>query len=93
MGLLIILATATFLCTEMKARLKLCYVKAEMHLDDFILQNLPGDNSISFALRSLCKLNVLKGEKRLCFKRVLQFSSGLLGDELHVLKIQGGHLQ
>lgn len=70
----------------MKARLKLCYVKAEMHLDDFILQNLPGDNSISFALRSLCKLNVLKGEKRLCFKRVLQFSSGLLGDEMSVLK-------
>lgn len=64
MGLLIILATATFLYTKIKARLKLCYVKAEMHLDDFILQKLPRDIHISFPSRRLCRLNVLKGEKK-----------------------------
>lgn len=37
----------------MKAWLKLYYVKAEMHLDDFILQNLPGDSYISFSSHCL----------------------------------------
>lgn len=96
MGLLIILATATFLQTKIKAALKLCYVKAEMHLDDFILQKLPRDEHISFPSRRLCRVNALKGEKKksLFFKRAQQFSSGLLGDELCVLKIKEltGHL-
>lgn len=73
-----------FLCTEMKAQLKLCDVKAEMHLDDLIPQNLPGESYICLSSRHLCKLKCFwRGEKS-----TMQFSSGLLGDELRVLKIK-----
>lgn len=45
----------------MKAWLKLYYVEAEMHLDDFIPQNLPRDSYISFSSHRLYKLKCFEG--------------------------------
>lgn len=44
-----------------EAWLKLYDVKAEMHLDDFILQSLPGDSYISFPSHCLYKWKGFEG--------------------------------
>lgn len=65
---------------QMKVWLKVCCVRAEMHLDYFIPQNLLRD---SYLLHSCwpCKMKCLK---KSLFLKVLQFSFGLLGDYIYI---------